>query len=222
MTAEPDLLRLQDGHGLDLRACGDLFSSDEAHALTLLSIVFRLYGPDVLFGESAPDAVLLYATLEDDLRTSLSLEAENRIRAMELALGTDDFLLDPLACAAIIEGVASGDVADVMNGMLSDITAAEAFQAFFEISAAREFSDDDMRAMRAPVREVFRRALVTDPLAGLEAAMAHVDAERSEISAEMLAVGFQADVIANGMPDPAATSMRLVQALNSTTLHGAG
>jgi hypothetical protein len=107
-----------------------LLASDETFAFTLMTILLAEYDQEV-FDENP---VVLFNRIEEDFRTTLPEEAENRINAAITAMTTDLFYTQFSAFKAITLALNEGDLGDLVDGDDNeDLNAAEILWAITEV-----------------------------------------------------------------------------------------
>ena len=114
-------------------------------ATPLLAIVLTAYG-DEIFGDEAKgiepiDPIELYARIEEDFRAQLTEAGENRLQALMMAVATDGFYEDPLVFTSVAKALAVGDMGDLPDGIMEEVTLPEAVWAVYEVALNR---DDDI------------------------------------------------------------------------------
>ncbi len=124
-------------------------------ATPLLLICLSAYGDEV-FGDHEKgiepmDPVELFVRLEEDFRAELPEAVENRINAIYFALSTDAFYEDPLAFMSVAASLADGDIGDMPDGMMEELTLPEALWAIYEVGLNR---DDDMALAPIVLKEI--------------------------------------------------------------------
>lgn len=108
-----------------------LLASDETFAFTLMTILLAEYDQEV-FDENP---VVLFNRIEEDFRTTLPEEAENRINAAITAMTTDLFYTQFSAFKAITLALNEGDLGDLVDGddEAEDLNAAEILWSITEV-----------------------------------------------------------------------------------------
>lgn len=130
----------------EIKAAAQLLREPSTMGTALLAIAMTAYG-DAFFGNSqagieAIDPIELYTRLEEDFNAELSPTAENRLQAIKMAVETDGFYEDPLVFTSIALALASGDIGNLPDGILEELTLSEALWAAFEVALVR---DDDIK-----------------------------------------------------------------------------
>lgn len=107
-----------------------LLASDETFAFTLMTILLAEYDQEI-FDENP---VVLFNRIEEDFRTTLPEEAENRINAAITAMTTDLFYTQFSAFKAITLALNEGDLGDLVDGDDNeDLNAAEILWSITEV-----------------------------------------------------------------------------------------
>ena len=136
-----------------VEAAAKLLRESSTLATPLLTIALCAYG-DELFGDAnhdPMDPVELFTRLEEDFRAELPEAAENRLNAILLAVSTDAFYQDPVAFNSIAASLATGDIGDMPDGLMEDLSLPEAFWAVYEVGICR---DDEMHLSPEIVQEI--------------------------------------------------------------------
>ena len=137
----------------DTERCRQLLGDPDTRGLTIYSILLDRYGPTALHGdedEEAWDPIVLYNQIETDFRITFPVENENRLQAVLTALETDAFYTDPMVFSAICMALGEGDLGDIVNGTLEEISLPEALWGLIEVGLLR----DDEQTMDPPVAAV--------------------------------------------------------------------
>jgi hypothetical protein len=130
---------------INVKVAGDLFAEPESSATVLHAILLSTY-KDALYGnpetgEPPMDPVALWLAVKEDFRTYPHENNENKINALMLGLSTDAFYEDPLAFRGICMSLYDGDLGDMVNGVVEDLTVPELLWGIYEI----ELNRDDVR-----------------------------------------------------------------------------
>ena len=111
-------------------AASRLLASSDTFAFTLMTILLAEYDQEV-FDENP---VVLFNRIEEDFRTTLPEEAENRINAAITAMTTDLFYTQFSAFKAITLALNEGDLGELVDGEDNeDLNAAEILWAITEV-----------------------------------------------------------------------------------------
>jgi hypothetical protein len=144
-----------------LEEAAALLGDSDTFATVLHIIILSAYGEEV-YGDPENDIppmdiLEIIARLEEDFRTSIPVENENRINAIRLAVSTDAFYEEPEAMAAIASSLYNGDLDDIVNGFLEDVTIPEILWATYEVELNREepseFSPACLRFIEKQIEE---------------------------------------------------------------------
>ncbi len=152
---------------LDPDRSRDLLGDTESRALTIYTILLDWFGPEVLHGDEdseAWDPIFLYNNIEEQFRVSFPVENENKLQAILLALETDAFYEDPSIFTAICLALSSGDLGDMVNGVLEDLSLPEALWGMIEVGLLR----DDEQEMAPAVDALMARLIRDETLASEE------------------------------------------------------
>jgi hypothetical protein len=128
-----------------VEAAAALIRDSSTLATPLLAIVLTAYGDEIFGNEQLGiepiDPIELYARITEDFRAQLTEAGENRLQAMLMAVATDGFYEDPLVFTSVAKALSSGDVGELPDGIMEDVTLPEAVWAVYEVSLNR---DDDI------------------------------------------------------------------------------
>lgn len=137
----------------DTRTAGDLLADPETpatvlHAIALAAYKDELYG-DADKGVEQMDPVELWVRLEEDFRTTIPEENENKLNALMFAISTDAFYEDPTVFTAVCMALYEGDLGDMVEGTLEDLTVPEMLWGIYEVELNRDDQPDFMPGVRA-------------------------------------------------------------------------
>ena len=126
---------------VDRKVIGDLLADPDTTATALLVIVLRAYGEDV-FGDAEKgidpmDPVELWIRLQDDFHTTPHENNENRLNSLMVALSSDAFYEDKTVFMAVCSSLDDGDLGDIIEGGMEDITVCEMLWAIYEVELNR-------------------------------------------------------------------------------------
>ena len=116
----------------------ELLRNPDTAGTVLLTILLRTYGEDIF----DVDPVELYVRIQEDFRTTMSEEGENRLNALIMALSSNAFYEDPDVFRAVAAALYDGDLGDLINGTIDDITLPEILWAIYEVGLLREDEED--------------------------------------------------------------------------------
>jgi len=142
---------------LDRRVCAELLSEADTPATVVLTILLAAY-PDIMSAEDAPDVLELWADVQEDFSVSVHEDNENKVNAMLLALTTDAFYEDPEAFEAISLGL-GGDLGDLTEGVMEDVSVSEMMWAAWEVSLWRTDDPDFSESVRRIWMKELRREM---------------------------------------------------------------
>lgn len=137
----------------DKVACSELLEAPGTLATALHSILISAYGEQAY----TADPVELFALLEEDFNCKLSIEAENRINAIFLALTTDAFYTDAEAFESIADALYSGDIGDAVDGLFEQLTMPELLWALYEVELNNDKPTEFSAAVGKLIAEVSQR-----------------------------------------------------------------
>jgi hypothetical protein len=125
---------------LDKRAASALLREPDTLATTIHVILLTaypdLYG-DPITGEEPLDPLEIYARVLDDFNAVIPEEGENRINALLTAVPTDLFYQDPLAFQSVANALYTGDIGDLVEGFMDDLTVPEILWSIYEVGLNR-------------------------------------------------------------------------------------
>jgi hypothetical protein len=108
-------------------------------------IIRAAYGDEVYGslenGIEPADPVELWLRIKEDFSVNVPESNENKVNALMLALSTEAFYDDPLAFISISNALYSGDLGDLVNGALEDLTMSEMLWGIYEVELNRGDSE---------------------------------------------------------------------------------
>jgi len=129
----------------DKRLAADLLADTETTATVLHMIILAAYGDEVYgsleHGVEAADPVELWLRIKEDFSVTVPESNENKVNALMLALSTEAFYDDPLAFISISNALYSGDLGDLVDGALEDLTMPEMLWGIYEVELNRGDSE---------------------------------------------------------------------------------
>jgi len=129
----------------DKRLAADLLADTETTATVLHMIILAAYGDEVYgsleYGIEAADPLELWLRIKEDFSVNVPESNENKVNALMLALSTEAFYDDPLAFISISNALYSGDLGDLVNGALEDLTMPEMLWGIYEVELNRGDSE---------------------------------------------------------------------------------
>jgi len=134
------------------KTSGDLFADTETAATVLHAMVLAAYGDEVYGDEDTDpmDPVELWVRVREDFHVTVPEENENKLNALMLAISTDAFYDDPLAFVSICMALSEGDLGDLVNGAMEEVTVPEMLWGIYEV----ELNRDDQPEFSVPVLKV--------------------------------------------------------------------
>jgi hypothetical protein len=129
----------------DKRLAADLLADTETTATVLHMIILAAYGDEV-YGSleqniEPADPIELWLRIKEDFSVNVPESNENKVNALMLALSTEAFYDDPLAFISISNALYSGDLGDLVNGALEDLTMPEMLWGIYEVELNRGDSE---------------------------------------------------------------------------------
>lgn len=144
----------------DKRLSADLLGDNETSATVLHMIILAAYGDEVYgnpeTGIEPADPVELWLRLKEDFSVTIPESNENKVNALMLALSSEAFYEDPLAFISICNALYSGDLGDLVDGALEDITVPEMLWGIYEVELNRGDSQAFVLAIDSVIDEVIR------------------------------------------------------------------
>lgn len=129
----------------DKRLAADLLADTETTATVLHMIILAAYGDEVYgsieHGIEQAEPVELWMRIKEDFSVNIPESNENKVNALMLALSTEAFYDDPLAFISICNALYSGDLGDLVDGALEDLTMPEMLWGIYEVELNRGDSE---------------------------------------------------------------------------------
>lgn len=148
---------MRDDYPFDKRTSGDLLEDTETTATVLLIILMTAYGDELLgnpaAGIEAMDPIECWNRVKEDFNAVVPECNENRINAIAMAVTTDAFYDDALAFVSICNGLYSGELGDIVDGVMEDLTLPELLWGIYEVELNRGQSQDFAPAIDAIINE---------------------------------------------------------------------
>lgn len=184
----------------DTRTSGDLFANVNTSATVLHAMVLAAYG-DELYGDEdteAMDPVELWVRVREDFRVTVPEENENKLNALMLAISTDAFYDDPVAFMAICMALSQGDLGDLVDGVMEDLTVPEMLWGIYEVELNRddqpEFSREVLKVIDQTVTEQAEELNVEESSV-VPAYEQYVAEARAEMFEDMRLLGIEEAII---------------------------
>lgn len=187
----------------DRRQAADLLADPDTSATLLHLILLSAYG-DELYGapekDIAPmDPVECWVRVQEDFRVTVPESNENKINGLMFAVSTDAFYDDPLAFRSICSALYSGDLGDLVDGVLDDLTVPEMLWSVYEV----ELNRSDYQEFAASVEAVMDEVISTeaedredlDPEDVVPYYEKFVAEQRNEMLTQMRKIGVSEDII---------------------------
>lgn len=182
------------------RKSGDLFADPNTSATVLHTMVLAAYGDEVYgdFDTDPMDPVELWVRVREDFNVTVPEENENKLNALMLAIGTDAFYEDPLAFVSICMALSEGDLGDLVDGALEEVTVPEMLWGIYEVELNRDDQPDFARGVNLVIDKT-----VEDHAEEKEAEEEvvvknyelYVDEMRSDMFNQMRSLGIEESVI---------------------------
>ncbi len=151
---------MRDTFPFDKRLAADLLADTETTATVLHMIVLAAYGDEVYGsienGIEQAEPVELWMRIKEDFSVNIPESNENKVNALMLALSTDAFYDDPLAFISICNALYSGDLGDLVDGALEDLTMPEMLWGIYEVELNRGDSEGFALPIDRLIDEIIR------------------------------------------------------------------
>lgn len=139
-------------------SAADALSNPDTFGTVLHLIVLSAYG-DELYGDpdngvDPLDPVELYARIKEDFRVELTEEGENKLQAILLAVSTDAYFDDVSAFVAISHTLTNGDLGDLVNGFLEEISVPEFMWGAYEVLLNRDDQPEFSAAVQREIQNI--------------------------------------------------------------------
>jgi hypothetical protein len=144
----------------DKRLAADALGDTETCATVLHMIILAAYGDEV-YGSlehsiEAMDPVELWVRLEEDFSVRIPESNENKVNALMIGISTNAFYDDPLAFNSICNALYSGDLGDLVEGFIEDLTVPEMLWGIYEVELNRGDSQDFVPSINQLIDEVIQ------------------------------------------------------------------
>lgn len=184
----------------DIRRSGDLFANPETSATILHAMVLAAYGDEVYGDEDtdAMDPVELWVRVREDFRVTVPEENENRLNAIMLAISTDAFYEDPLAFTSICMALAEGDLGDLVDGAIEELTVPEMLWGIYEVELNRDDQPEFARGVLAVIDQTVQEQAEESDVDETDVVPAYerfVSDAREEMFHDMRRLGIEEQVI---------------------------
>lgn len=144
----------------DKRLAADLLADTETTATVLHMIILAAYGDEVYgsieHGIEAADPVELWLGLKEDFSVTIPESNENKVNALMMALSSEAFYDDPLVFISVCNALYSGDLGDLVNGALEDLTMSEMLWGIYEVELNRGDSEGFVPAIDRLIDEIIK------------------------------------------------------------------
>ena len=142
------------------KLAADLLADTETTATVLHIIILAAYGDEVYgsveHGIEQADPVELWLRIKEDFSVTVPESNENKVNALMLALSTEAFYDDPLAFISICNALYSGDLGDLVDGALEDLTMPEMLWGIYEVELNRGDSEGFALPIDRLIDEIIR------------------------------------------------------------------
>lgn len=169
----------------DKRQAADFLADPETTATVLHMIILAAYGDEVYgsleHGIEAADPVELWLRIKEDFSVTVPESNENKVNALMMALSTDAFYEDPLVFVSICNALYSGDLGDLVNGYLEDLTVPEMLWGIYEV----ELNRGDSQGFTMPIDQLIDETIQNEAESNEELEEAEVVPYYERFIAEM-------------------------------------
>jgi hypothetical protein len=187
---------------IDKKAATNLLMSSETSGIALFIICLKTVGSDELFTvdedtgyTDTMDPVELFADLQDAFNVSIPVENENRINAILTAISTDLYFSDSIAFTSISISVNSGDLGELVNGIMEAPTIEEILTTKMEIELIVEDVDFSPSVQKIITEAVKDLAEDDDPATPEYTLNEVVEEHRAKIYSELNSLGIDEKVL---------------------------
>jgi hypothetical protein len=151
---------MRDDFPFDKRTAADILGDPDASATVLHLILLAAYG-DELHGDpergiEPMDPVECWVRVNEDFHVNVPESNENKLNALFLAISTEAFFEDPLAFVSICGALYSGDLGDLVDGVMEDLTIPEMLWGIYEVELNRGDSQDFVPSIDILIDEMLR------------------------------------------------------------------
>lgn len=151
---------MRDDFPFDKRLAADLLADPETTATVIHMILLAAYG-DELHGDPQAgiepmDPVECWVRVSEDFRVTVPESSENKFNALMLGLSTNAFYEDPVAFVSICNSLYSGDLGDLVEGVMEDLTMPELLWGIYEVELNRGDSQDFIPSIDYIINEVIK------------------------------------------------------------------
>ena len=151
---------MRDDFPFDKRLAADALADPDTTATVLHMILMAWFG-DELHGDPERgieplDPVECWVRVQEDFHVTVPESNENKINGLMLALSTNAFYDDPLAFVSICNALYSGELGDLVDGVMEDLTVPEMLWGIYEVELNRGDSETFMPAIDQLIDEMIR------------------------------------------------------------------
>jgi hypothetical protein len=188
---------------LNKEAARKVLEDPESYGTTLHAIVLKAYGYEAIYGteedpEDRMDPIELFVALEDDFHVSLPVEVENKINAIIFATESTAFFENPVIFSSICMALGTGDLGDLINGVMEEPTIPEMVVGILEVQLNHDEGTEFLPAVQNFIESILDdegiESLGDPELDNLE------EAVRKELFNELKFIGVPEEFFA-GLPE---------------------
>ncbi len=151
---------MRDDFPFDKRLAADFLADPDTTATVIHMIMLAAYG-DELHGDPQAgiepmDPVECWIRVQEDFNVTVPESSENKLNALMLALSTNAFYEDPVAFVSICNSLYAGDLGDLVDGVMEDLTMPELLWGIYEVELNRGDSQDFVPSIDYIINEVIK------------------------------------------------------------------
>lgn len=175
---------------------GEILRNPDSTAIALFIIAIKTVGEEnLIFPDEDTgytdhmDPLELFEELESEFRVRIAVENENRLNALLTAFTTNLFFEDPIGFTSICLAIHSGDLAELVNGVMEEPNIEEILTAKMEIEMLiepQEFSKSVQELISSSIKDLAEDDEVSSPEESLNYL---VETHRTQIVQELLDIG---------------------------------
>ncbi len=155
---------LPNNWNINKNAAADLLRNPDTSALVLFIIAAKTIGEENIFFPNEEtgytdsiDPLELFSELEDEFSVQIPVEVENKLNAILMLFTSQMYFEDPIAFVSVSLAVASGDLGELINGVMEEPTIEEILQTKMEVDLLiekEEFSDSVQRVISDSLKDL--------------------------------------------------------------------
>lgn len=180
----------------------EILRDPDATAIALFIIAIKTVGEENLLFTNEDtgyvdhmDPVELFTELEDFFRVTLPEQNENRLNALLTAFTTDLFFEDPIAFSSICLAIHSGDLAELVNGIMEEPNIEEILISRMEVELViekQDFTKSVQKLILSSIRDLAEDDDIIEPRETLNDI---VEEHRAKIINELRSLGLHENML---------------------------